>query len=111
MSFTAEELEGQTVKSLKTLIAQQMGVSRFRQRWLSEDRTELREDTMAIASDVQLVFLDFAPADDGEVEKFLDACRKNLSVVVEWLLRKPLHPDMKSRDGRTAAGRGRHWPL
>ena len=102
MSFTAEEFEGQTVKSLKTLMAKQIGVCRFRQRWLSEDHTELREDAMAFASDVQLVVLDFVRAEDGEVENLLAACRRNLLDEVEMLLRKPLSPDTKKKNGQTA---------
>ena len=101
-SFTAEEFEGQTVKSLKTLVAKQMGITRFQHRWLSKDHIELPEDAIATASDVQLVVLDFVPAEHWEVQELLDACKKNLPDRVEKLLRKPVSPDMKIKDARTA---------
>ena len=94
VALTAEEFEGQTVKSLKTLVGKQIGVPRFRQRWLGEDHTELSEDAFVIPSDVQLVVLDFAQAEDGDAEKLRDACEKNLLDEVEELLRKPMNPKM-----------------
>ena len=62
------------MKSLKTLVAKQVGVPRFRQRWFGEDHTELKEDALVSASDVQLAVLDFAEAEDREVQKLFDAC-------------------------------------
>ena len=102
MSFAAEEFEGKTVKSLKTLVSKQIGVSRFRQRWLCEDHTELREDALVCASDVQLVVLEFVQAEDGEVEKLFDACKVDDSDAVEKLLRKPLSPNIKNEYSETA---------
>ena len=114
MALTAEEFEGQSVKSLKTLVAKQIGVPRFRQRWLSEDHTELGEKAFVIPSDVQLVVLDFVEVEDGDVEKLRDACQRNLSEEVEELPRKPMNPKMtfdgvqgdplltRSAHGRTA---------
>ena len=93
-TFAAEEFEGQSVKSLKTLVAKQIGVPRFRQRWVSEDHAELQEDSLVSASDVQLVVLDFAQAEDGDVRELFDACERNLPDTVEKLLRKPFNPDM-----------------
>ena len=100
-TFAAEEFEGQTVKSLKTLVAKQMGVSRFQHRWLSEDDAELQEDSLVNASDVQLVVLDFVEAAEWEVEELFNACGRNLPDKVETLLRKPLSPD-KMEYGQTA---------
>ena len=102
MSFAAEEFEGKTVKSLKTLVSKQIGVSRFRQRWLCEDHTELREDALVCASDVQLVVLEFVQAEDGEVQKLFDACKVDDSDAVEKLLRKPLSPNIKNEYVETA---------
>ena len=93
-TFAAEEFEGQSVKSLKTLIAKQIGVPRFRQRWVSEDHAELQEDSLVSASDVQLVVLGFVQADFDEINELFDACERNLPDTVEKLLRKPFNPDM-----------------
>ena len=93
-ALTAEEFEGQTVKSLKTLVAKQIGVPRFRQRWLSEDHIELQDEAVMVASDVQLVVLDYVQAEDGDVEKLFDACKRNDVDQVDELLRKPLDPSV-----------------
>ena len=102
MALTAEEFEGQTVKALKTLVAKLIGVPRFRQRWLSEDHTELQEDSLVSASNVQLVVVDFVPADDEEVEKLFHACSCNLLEQVDELLRKPLNPNVADAKDSTA---------
>ena len=102
MAFTAEKFDGQTVKSLKKLVAKQIGVPRFRQRWLSEDHSELKDDAFVSASNVQLVVLDFVQADDEEVEELLDACSCNLLEQVDELLRKPLNPNVVDEHNLTA---------
>ena len=102
MAFAAEEFEGQTVRALKTLVGNQIGVLRFRQRWLGEDHTELPEDSLVIASDVQLVVQDFVQAEDGEAENLFDACEENLLEQVDELLRKPLNPNVVDEDDDTA---------
>ena len=112
MALTAEEIDGQQLKSLKTLVAKQIGVPRFWQRWLSEDHNELGEEAFVIPSDVQLVVLDFVQAENGDAAKLRDACERNLLEEVEELLRKPMNPNMVAetvfplglgqRDGRTA---------
>ena len=104
MALTAEEIDGKPVKSLKTLVAKQIAVPRFRQRWLSmlsEDHSELSEDACVIPSDVQVVILDFVQAEDREVQKLLDACRWNQLDQVDELLRKPLDPDVVDNEGQT----------
>ena len=60
-TFSAEEVEGKTVKSLKTLVGKQILVTRFCQKWLAEDQSELHDDALVTASlaDVQLVVLNF----------------------------------------------------
>ena len=69
---------------------------------LSEDHTELPADAIARASDVQLVVLDFVPDEDWEVQALFHACKGGELHEVEKLLRKPLHPDMKTQYSRTA---------
>ena len=94
LALTKEEIEGQSVKSLKSLVAKQIGVSRFRQRWLGKDSSELGEDEFITASDVQLLVLDFVQPEDEDVRKLFDACRKNLVNEVDKLLRKPMNPEV-----------------
>ena len=77
MALSATEYEGKNVKSLKTLVAKQIGVPRFRQRWLSEDRTVLQDDEFVVASDVQLVVLNFVQPEEGDRQKLCDACHVN----------------------------------
>ena len=104
MALTAKEFEGKTVRSLKTLVFKQIGVSRFRQRWLSENHTELLDDEFVTASDVQLVVLPFVQSEDEEIkelyrelyfaiERLFLAIERNDSDRVEELLRKTLNPD------------------
>ena len=95
MALRPQEFEGKTVRSLKTLVAKKIGVPRFRQRWLSEDHTELHDDDFATTSDVQLLVLEFAQAEDGDVRKLFEACDTNDVEQVDELLRKPLHPDVR----------------
>ena len=96
MALTAEEFEGQTVKSLKTLLAKQIGVPRFRQRWLSEDHSELSEEALATACDVQLIVLDFVQTDVAEIVRLFYSCKRNLLEEVEEPMRKPLDPNVTS---------------
>ena len=94
MALSAGEFEGKNVKSLKTLVAKQIGVPRFRQRWLSEDRTVWQDDEFVVASDVQLVVVNFVQAEEGEVQKLFEACQENNLDQVEKLLQKPLNPSL-----------------
>ena len=102
MALTAEEFEGQNLKSLKTLVTKKIGVPRFRQRWLSEDHTELQEEAVMVASDVQLVVLDYVQAEDGDIQKLVHACKRNDVDQVDELLRKPLDPNVTGEHGMTA---------
>ena len=98
MALSAGEFEGKNVKSLKTLVAKQIGVPRFRQRWLSEDRRVLQDDEFVVASDVQLVVVNFVQAEEGEVQKLFEACQENNLDQVEKLLQKPLNPSLTRED-------------
>ena len=98
VALSAGEFEGKNIKSLKTLVAKQIGVPRFRQRWLSEDRTVLQDDDFVVASDVQLVVLNFVQAEEGDRQKLFDACTENNLDQVEKLLQKPLNPSLTRED-------------
>ena len=102
-TFSAEEVEGKTVKSLKTLVGKQIGVTRFCQKWLAEDQSELHDDVFLPCSDVQLVVLNFVQADAREVEKLVRASYMNRLDQVDELLRKPMNPNVLARRNRRAA--------
>ena len=111
-TFSSDEVEDKSVKELKIALAKQTGVTRFRQRWLSEDHTELHDDDVVPCCDVQLVVLSFVPAKKYEIRELLSACRENHPHVLIELLRRPLNPDAgRLDDGRSAlhlaATRGR----
>ena len=91
-TFSADELEGKNVKLLKIALAKQTGVTRFRQRWLSENHTELHDDDVVPCCDVQLVVLPFVPAKTGEIRQLLSACWENHPDELIDLLQKPLNP-------------------
>ena len=56
MTFSAD-VEDKSAEQLKITLAEQIGVTRFRQRWLKEDGTELQDDAVVPCCDVQLVRL------------------------------------------------------
>ena len=102
MALTAEEFEDKTVRSLKSLVFKQFGVSRFRQRWLSESHTELQDHDFVTASDVHMVILPFVQSEDEEAKELYRelyfASLMNDSDRVSELLRKPLNPDIIDHD-------------
>ena len=93
--FDLDEVEGETVKTLKRRLAKQIGVSRFRQRWLSED-TELHDEASLVPADVQLVVVDFVKASLSQVEELDSASTAGHCDKVKALLKLPIHPDCKT---------------
>ena len=81
------------MKLLKIALAKQIGVTRFRQRWLQEDHTELQDDAVVPCCDVQLVVLSFVQSNKAELRQLLLACRDNRPNKLLDLLRRPLNPD------------------
>ena len=92
-TFSAEEVEDKRVHQLKSSLAKQIGATRFRQRWLAEDHTELQDDAVVPCCDVQLVVLDFVQAEEDEIKQLVSACNENRPDELVDLLRKPLNPD------------------
>ena len=92
-TFGADEVEGKRVELLKIALAKQIGVTRFRQRWLTEDHTELHDDAVVPCCDVQLVVLSFVQTKKKTLWKLLSACRENHPDKLVDLLRKPLNPE------------------
>ena len=100
-----DHYEGKTAKEVKHSLAAQAGVSRFRQRFWSEDWShEILEDEV-FSSDlvkVQLVVLDFLPPEAKEDRRMIDASRDNDLPAIQALLRGPRTPCVTYEDGRTA---------
>ena len=92
-TFSAEEVQDKRVHQLKSSLAKQTGATRFRQRWLAEDHTELHDNAVVPCCDVQLVVLHFVQAEEEELEQLLSACGENKLDELVDLLRKPLNPD------------------
>ncbi|CAK9096807.1 Ankyrin-3 (ANK-3) (Ankyrin-G) [Durusdinium trenchii] len=98
------KVEGTAVKFLKQRLAEQIGVSRFRQRWFSHDYTEFQDDDeLTLDLDVQVIVLDFmTPLPEDRMQLAL-ACAANGSLVLEALLRdRCLPPDAADECGQTA---------
>ena len=93
-TFRAEEVEGNRAKVLKMRLAEQIGVPRFRQRWLSDDKSELHDEALVSCLNVQLVVLEFLPPQKKIWDKLVSACVKNHVEEVEGLLRLPLNPEL-----------------
>ena len=96
--------ECKTAKEVKHSLAAQVGVSRFRQRFWSEDWShEILEDEV-LSSDsvkVQLVVLDFLPPEAEEDRRMIAASRDNDLPALEALLRRPRTPCVIDDNGRT----------
>ena len=97
---------GQSVKDLKKFLASRIGYSRFRQRLVSEELGELRDDMpVKKLPSLQLVILDFCAPEQATSEALLLACQNNRVVEVEQLLQKPLDPN------RGGTGPPPVWPM
>ena len=90
------------VKDLKKVLADRIGVSRFRQR-LFTGEIEL-QDNMPLPSvpSVQLVTVNFAEPDQGMEEELLRRCQENNLGELEMLLQRQQNPDRKPNAGRIA---------
>ncbi|CAE7346889.1 ANKRD50 [Symbiodinium natans] len=98
-----DDFQGQTAMALKQRLSSQMGVSRFRLILLTEDGVAIRHDEVFAATPIklQLLFLDFLPADVEEDQRMMVASRKNDLLTLEALLKGPRNPDIADHGGRT----------
>ena len=99
-----DDYEGQTAKEVKRSLAAQVGVSRFRQRFWSDDWSHEIQDDEVFTSDlvkVQLVVLDFLPPEAEEDRRMIAASRGNDFRELEVLMQGPRTPCVTDKDGRT----------
>ena len=99
--FPADFYFDKSVKMLKQCLAERMGISRFRQRFVGSDHRVCSDEDFVEAGSVQLVLLPLSY--DGMLGKELRmACLANNLMEVERLLSLPLYPDQRNRVGETA---------
>ena len=98
-----DEYEGKTAKEMKQSLADQIGVPRFRQRFLSDEFHEISNDQVFTSEDVkvQLTLLQFCEAEVEEDRKLISASRHNDLVALEDLLSRPRNPNVADTDGRS----------
>ena len=99
-----DDYEGKTAKEVKRSLAAQVGVSRFRQRFWSDDWSHEIQDDEVFTSDlvkVQLVVLDFLQPEAEEDRRMIAASRDNDFHALEVLLKGPRTPRVTDVAGRT----------
>ena len=99
-----DDYEGKTAKEMKRFVASQIGVSRFRLRFLLDDTSKQIQDDEVFGSEsvkIRLVVLEWWPTDIREDTRMLAASRENDSVTLEKLLACPRDPNVLHTDGGT----------
>ena len=86
---------------MKQSLAAQVGVPRFRQRFLSEEFHAIPNDQVFTFEDVkvQLALLEFCEPEFKEDRKLLSASIDNDCVALEELLQQPRNPNVTDVDG------------
>ena len=99
-----DDYEGKTAKEVKRFLVPQIGVSRFRQKFWSEDWSHEIQDDFVFAEQIkiQLVLSEFWPPDLKEDRRMLAASRNNDLGVLEKLLQQPRDPNFSDAQGQTA---------
>ena len=107
-----DEFEGKTAKAVKQVLAVKIDVTVFRQRLISEDGSEIPDDAIFASAPVKLmiVILDFFQTDAQHTQRMISASINNDLIELESLLKKPLNPNVRDKNGTTplhcAAERG-----
>ena len=93
---TLDDFENKCAKEIKQTLGAEIGVLRFRQRFMSEDGSrEIQDDEfLDPAAKVQLLLLEFWPPDSAEDRKMMLASGRNDSLVLEKLLGSPRNPNV-----------------
>ena len=90
--FAEEEIAEGSVKSLKQLLAQEIGIPRFRLRLL-HDNCPLDDDQTLTLQVVQLVKLEFLPPNAEQDQGIVAACEENDDKLLEQHLNQPRNPN------------------
>ncbi|CAK9098923.1 Ankyrin-3 (ANK-3) (Ankyrin-G) [Durusdinium trenchii] len=103
-TFGADVIENVPVKWLKEHSSEQVGASRFRQQWLTEDGRELNDEAVLSVAHVQLVVLNFLPCEQHG-NRLIAATGIDSTELEELLcqsLQERRSPVAKDRHGKTA---------
>ena len=112
LALAQDEFEGKTAKTVKQALAVQIGVTRFRQRLFSEHGSEIPDDEVFASAPVklQMVVLDFYPADAQRNQQVISASMDNDLIALEKFLNSPSNPNVADENGNApllyAAGNG-----
>ena len=112
-ALAPDEFEGKTAKAVKQALSVQIGVTRFKQRLFSEDGSEIPDDEVFASAPVklQMVILDFYPADPQRNQQVISASMDNDLIALEKFLSSPSNPNVTDEHGNTplhCAARGGH---
>ena len=102
-ALAPDEFEGKTAKAVKQALAVQIGVIRFKQRLFSEDGSEIPDDEVFSSAPVklQMVVLDFYPADAQRNQQVISASMDNDLIALEKFLNSPSNPNVTDEHGNT----------
>ena len=102
-ALAPDEFEGKTAKAVKQALAVQIGVIRFKQRLFSEDGSEIPDDEVFSSAPVklQMVVLDFYPADAQRSQQVISASMENDLIALEKFLNSPSNPNVTDEHGNT----------
>jgi len=95
-ALAPDEFEGKTAKAVKQALAFQTGVTRFKQRLFSQDGSEIPDDEVFTSAPVklQMVVLDFYPADAQRNQQVISASMDNDLIALEKFLNGPSNPNV-----------------
>ena len=116
--FEAAEIEGKSAKMVKQALAAKVGVTRFRQRlFLEGNAGEISDDEVfaSVPEKLQLVVLEFCPANSKLDKQMKSAARGNDTVGLQKLLKGPRSPNARDAEGKSllyhAADQGHVEPM
>ena len=95
-----EDFAEASVKAVKQRLAQKIGLPRFRLR-LFQDNCPMDDDQTLAPQVVQLVILDFLPADAEQDQGIMAACEGNDDKLLEQHLNQARNPNFKDAIGIT----------
>ena len=114
----AAEVEGKSAKAVKQALAAKIGVTRFRQKlFLEGDGGEIPDDEIfsSVPPKLQLVVLEFCPANSKLDKQMKSAARNNDTVGLQELLKGPRSPNARDAEGKSllyhAADQGHVEPM
>eukprot|EP00435_Cladocopium_sp_Y103_P068309 s32_g31.t1 len=99
----ADEVQGQSAKTVKQSLALQVGVTRFRQKLFWEDGCEIQDDEVftSLPVKVQLIVSEFWPPDAEQDKKMIFSAKVGDELALEWLLKCPRDPNTIDKRGFT----------